>query len=107
MYYFENLVGCGRLLSWEACKEDAVRRDSLWALRKPALAALPAAEKQRLEGMSCKPRDDSVGEKPGSDRGDEEERLFMATLSEEDRYFLDGHKVGSPSVDPVYNRPTA
>ena len=29
---------------------------------------------------------------PGTEKGDEEERLFMASLSEEDRSFVQGHK---------------
>jgi hypothetical protein len=46
----------------------------------------------RLEGLSSTPRDDSKGEQPGSERGDEEERLWKETLSEEDRAFLEMHK---------------
>jgi hypothetical protein len=33
-----------------------------------------------------------MGEAPGSERGDEEERLFSASLSGEDRRFYEGHK---------------
>jgi hypothetical protein len=42
--------------------------------------------------MSSEPRDDSTGDAPGSERGDEEERIFFASLSGEDRRFYEGHK---------------
>ena len=82
----------GKIASWEACKDDAIRRDSFWPRRQAFLEALPPAEQERLEKLSAEPRDDSKGEAPGSARGDEEERLFMASLSEEERRFVEGHK---------------
>jgi hypothetical protein len=42
--------------------------------------------------MSTEARDDSMGDAPGSERGDEEERMFVASLSEDDRCFYEGHK---------------
>jgi hypothetical protein len=42
--------------------------------------------------MSIEPRDDSLGQAPGSARSDEEERLFVATLSEEDQRFYEEHR---------------
>ena len=33
-------------------------------------------------------RNDAEGEEPGSERGDEEHRLFMASLGEEEREYL-------------------
>jgi hypothetical protein len=53
---------------------------------------MPAHEKARLKEMSSEPRDDSRGENPGSVRDDEAERMFVATLSEDDRCFYEGHK---------------
>jgi hypothetical protein len=92
VYYFEGMTGKGKIESWDACCADSVKRDSFWPRRKDFLQALPDAEKQRLGEMSSKARDDSKGEKPGSVRGDEEDKLFMASLSDEDRAFLEGHK---------------
>ena len=62
-----------------------------WTRRQAFLEALPPAEQQRLEKLSGEPRDDSKGDAPGSARGDEEERLFMASLPEGERRFLEGH----------------
>jgi hypothetical protein len=42
--------------------------------------------------MSSEPRDDSTGGAPGSERGDEEERMFVMALREDDRRFYEGHK---------------
>jgi hypothetical protein len=39
--------------------------------------------------LSTTPRDDATGNKPGSARGDEEEALFMACLSAEERDFVE------------------
>ena len=90
--YIIHTCTAGKIASWEACKDDAIRRDSFWPRRQAFLEALPPAEQERLEKLSAEPRDDSKGEAPGSARGDEEERLFMASLSEEERRFVEGHK---------------
>ena len=92
MPYIIHTCTAGKIASWEACKDDAIRRDSFWPRRQAFLEALPPAEQERLEKLSAEPRDDSKGEAPGSARGDEEERLFMASLSEEERRFVEGHK---------------
>jgi hypothetical protein len=65
----------GKIASWEACRDDALRRDSFWQRRQAFLEALPATEKARLANLESKPRDDSMGEAPGSERNDEEERV--------------------------------
>jgi hypothetical protein len=49
-------------------------------------------ETKRLAALPADARDDSKGEPPGSRRGDEEEKMFMASLPEEERVFLEGHK---------------
>jgi hypothetical protein len=49
-------------------------------------------EQARLQKLSCEYRDDSMGEAPGSARGDEEEELFVAALREDDRRYYEGHK---------------
>ena len=92
VYYFEGMKGKGKIESWGACKDDALRRDTFWPRKQTFLRGLPAKERARLDELSTKPRDDSKGEVPGTEKGDEEERLFMASLSEEDRSFVQGHK---------------
>ena len=82
----------GKIESWEACKEDAIRRDSFWSKRQAFLGALSAAEREALDKLSSEQRDDSRGEAPGSEKGDAEEELFMASLSKGDRQFLEAHK---------------
>jgi hypothetical protein len=68
------------------------KRYSFGDRRQCFLQGLPQAEKDRLRELDSTQRDDAKGEEPGSERGDEEERLFMASLSGEDRAFLEGHK---------------
>ena len=92
VYFFEGRKGKGKSESWEACRKDAIKRDSFWPRRRAFLSSLPEVEKVRLSGLSSRPRDDAAGERPGSERGDAEEALFMASLSEEDRAYLEGHK---------------
>ena len=92
VYYFEGLKGKGKIKSWSACRDDAVKRDALWERKQAFLGSLPVPERTRLAELSSEQRDDSRGETPGSARGDEEDRLFMASLSEADRRFLNGHK---------------
>ena len=92
VFYFEGMKGRGKIESWESCKDDAIRRDTFWPRKQALLRGLPAEAIARLDGLSSNPRDDSKGEAPGSERADEEDRLFMASLSEEDRRFLQGHK---------------
>jgi hypothetical protein len=92
VYFFENLRGRGRIASWQACAKDALRRDSFNRQRQQFLLSLSTEEKQRLALLSGDLRDDSKGETPGSRRYDEQEKLFMASLSECDRVFLEGHK---------------
>ena len=105
-------VGKGKVKSWAACKDEAIRRGGIQLRRKASLQTLPAVEQARLAGLSSVPRDDSKGMAPGSERGDEEERvsdllsvvcpdscthdsvcvgdqIFMASLSDEDREFLE------------------
>jgi hypothetical protein len=92
VYYFNGRIGAGKVESWAACKDDAIKRDKLWSSRQAFLRGLPAEEKAWLDELSSTPRDDSKGEVPGSERGDEEELLFMASLPEEERRFPEGHK---------------
>ena len=92
VYYFDGRKGKGKVASWEALHEDAVRRDSFWPRRRAFLSSLPEAEKVRLSGLSSKLRDDAAGERPGSERGDAEEALFIASLSSDDRAYLEGQK---------------
>ena len=50
-------------------------------------AAAPAGA-----GSESARRDDAAGDRPGSERGDAEEALFMASLSASDRAYLEGRK---------------
>ena len=82
----------GKVESWAACKDDAIKRDGFLQRRQAFVKALPAEETARLTALSSEPRDDANGEAPGSEKNDEEERLFLASLSDDDRAFLDSHK---------------
>jgi hypothetical protein len=64
----------------------------LYDAKQASLAALSIKDMARLQEMSCEYRDDAMGEAPGSARGDEEERIFVAALPEEDRRFYEGHR---------------
>ena len=82
----------GKIESWAACRDDAIRRDSFWPLKKRFLQSLPPAEQARLQALSGEP--ETSAQLPGTERSeryDEEERLFMASLPEGDRRFLEGH----------------
>jgi hypothetical protein len=96
--FFEGLSGKGRIeptstmTAWEACSTDAMRREKLFRMKSAYLEGLPPMDKRRLEEMSSKHRDDSRGESPGSERGDEEERMSIAAMKQEDRSFYEAHK---------------
>jgi hypothetical protein len=90
--FFEGKVGQGKIRSWGMCREDAIKRGSSWPRRKAFLVALPEDEQQRPASLSATPRDDPKGEQPGSERGDAEETLFVASLSADECVFLDAHK---------------
>jgi hypothetical protein len=99
VFYFEGLVGKGKIeptstmTAWEACREDAMRRDKLHGMKRDFIRALVPREKVRLDRrMSNEARDDSMGEAPGSERSDEEERLFVLSLREDDRCFYERHR---------------
>jgi hypothetical protein len=80
------------MFAFQDCCEDAIKSDSLHASREEMRASLTDYETQRLEQLDSTPRDDSLGEVPGSDRADREEALFASWLSEEDHSFYEGHK---------------
>ena len=99
VFYFEGLVGKGKIeptstmTAWEACREDAMQRDKLDRMKRDFIRALVPREKARLDRrMSNEARDDSMGETPGSERSDEEERLFVCALQEDDRCFYERHR---------------
>jgi hypothetical protein len=92
VFFFEGLVGCGKVLAWEVLSTDAARRDDLHLRKGKFLNALPLVEKQLLATFSDEPRDDSKNYRPGSDRVDEEERLFVMSLSDEDKDYIESHK---------------
>jgi hypothetical protein len=81
----------GKVESWAACSADAARRDGLAARKREFLDQLPAAQKAVLGGLQDEPRDDER-ERPGSERQDEEERLFVESLPSDERQFFNGHK---------------
>jgi hypothetical protein len=93
VFYHENKVGQGKIKRWEDLQLDAIKRNSFESRRRHFLESLLAEQKCRLNLLSDKPRDDSKGEKPGDERGDEEHRMFLAALSwDEDRQFLESHE---------------
>ena len=84
-------VHAGKVKSWEACEAAAVRRDSFWPRKQAFLRLLPPAKQAQLQALSSKPNTSAAF--PGTERTerwDEEERLFLASLSAEDRAFLEG-----------------
>ena len=86
-----KFVLAGKIKSWEACEAAAVRRDSFWPRKQEFLRLLQPAEQARLQALSSKPNTSTAF--PGTERTerwDEEERLFLASLSAEDRAFLEG-----------------
>jgi hypothetical protein len=94
VYFYENKVGHGKIDSanpWRDCKADAIKRDSFRSRRQRYLAALPVEQQHQLDLLSSEPRDDSKGEKPGSERSDEEHRVFLTSLPDEDQRFLESH----------------
>jgi hypothetical protein len=97
VFFFKGCVGKGKIeptlstTAWQMCHEDAIRRSTLFENKQRFLAALSEEEKSRMETMSNEARDDSRGEPPGSVRGDEEERIFVAALPEDERRFYEGH----------------
>ena len=86
------LAAAGKIDGWAACKDDAAYRSSFWQAKQAFLQYLPPEELVRLDELSSAPRDDSKGEVPGSERGDEEERLFLESLSDEERQYLEEQK---------------
>jgi hypothetical protein len=81
------------MTAWQACREDASRRNTLAKNRQHFLKLLPAEQKMRLQALPSKPRDDVMrGQAPGSVRSDEEERMFVEALPEDDQRFYTGHK---------------
>ena len=73
------MLSAGKIESWQACKADAIKRDSFWPRRQQFLQTLPEEERERLSMLSSEARDDTKGEVPGTERSDEEERLFQVT----------------------------
>ena len=82
----------GKIESWAACKDDAIRRDSFRPRRRAFLQGLPAETKRRLSELSSEPH--TSRQWPNTERSarwDEEERLFLSSLPEEERRFLEAH----------------
>ena len=92
VYFFNGKAGHGKISSWEACRDDAIKRDYFYAKKARVLNELPKSEKARLDELSSVVRDDSQGEEPGSARTDEEELVFVNSLSDNDRAYWLGHR---------------
>jgi hypothetical protein len=92
VYYFNGMRGRGKISSWDICCDDAIKRDFFYAKKACVLAALPAGERMRLEALPNLLRDDALGGEPGSERADEEERIFVCSLTEEEQEFWLSHK---------------
>jgi hypothetical protein len=92
VFFFSGHCGAGKIASWAACATDAAKRDSFWPRRAAFLESLPPAEQASLEALPSEPYTSKT--LPGTEmslRWDEEQRLFMASLPEADRDFLEGH----------------
>merc|ERR1719208_438529 len=87
--YSEGKTGCGKVPSWDECARDARKRDHFARKKDRFLRGLPTDEQRRLCGMSSAERDDEF--RPGSDRADAKQSLFLASLSDDERDFLLGH----------------
>jgi hypothetical protein len=92
VFFFEGRIAQGKIESWDALSADAIQRKELASSRRKFLKTLPAQDSARLDKLSSEARDDAKGEAPGSERGDDEERLFVSHLSEDARCFYEGHK---------------
>jgi hypothetical protein len=89
VFFWEGMSGEGKVDSWGSLADHALRRKTLRQRKDRFLdESLSDLEIQRINELSMSLRDDSTGSKPGSARSDEEERLFMASVSEEDRCFF-------------------
>jgi hypothetical protein len=84
-----GMVGKGKVASWGECGPEAYKRNVFFRRRNLFLAGLSVAENERLASTRDERRDDFSGEKPGSERLDEEEKLFRASLTDEDNAYLD------------------
>jgi hypothetical protein len=83
--YGHGMKGKGKAPSWDECEETTRKYDRFLFRRKRFLADLPRPEQARLEKLSHQLRDEFSGEKRGSERGDEEQRLFAESLSAVER----------------------
>jgi hypothetical protein len=92
VYFFNGRVGRGKVASWDACSDDATKRDFFSAKKARVLMELPEGENARVQALSDVRRDDSLGGEPGSDRTDEEERIFVGSLTEDELVFWSSHK---------------
>jgi hypothetical protein len=84
VFHSHGMVGKGKS-TWEECSEMTKDYDRFQARRKDLLTKLPEEEQQRLAKLSTELRDEFHGESRGSERGDEEQRLFLESLSEGDQ----------------------
>jgi hypothetical protein len=92
VFYMAGHVGAGKVDSWAACRDDAIKRNKLGFRRTQLLKALPPAEQARLRTLSDEPN--TSAEFPGTERSarwDAEEQAFMASLPDDERAFLQGH----------------
>ena len=94
--HFNGQVGKGKVASWEHCRETAVQRKIMEAQRRHSLPQLmdklTDMERLRIRTLSSEQRDDSQAQEPGSEKEDEEERLFLEGLPESDRMIYLSHK---------------
>ena len=68
------MKGKGKVASWEACCEDARKRERFSAEKARILNELPEKQRKKLDQLSTTLRDDSLVDlEPGSERADEEE----------------------------------
>jgi hypothetical protein len=87
--FFEGYCGRGRISSWEECRVDALRRESMWRKREQFLLSLPEVEVARLQKLPSKAyTSQTLRGTERSKRWDAEEKLFLSSLPLDERAYL-------------------
>eukprot|EP00935_MAST-01C_sp_MAST-1C-sp1_P001244 g1244.t1 len=90
--FFAEHAGRGKVSSWDEVAADARRRDSFQPRRQQFIESLPEAQHTRLRKLSTDAgTSKALPRTSRSERTDEEERLFLSSLSTEEAAFLQAH----------------
>ena len=91
--FFDGHRGCGKVSSWDDVAEDARKRESFAPKRQEFIESLPEVQHVRLRKLSKDAGSSkSLPRTSRTERADEEEKLFLMSLSEDERQFLEKHK---------------